>query len=38
MASGEITPTYTEIAFAEIGAGIDRLEAGQVTGRLVARF
>lgn len=38
MLRGEITPAYTEIAFEEIGAGIDRLEAGEVTGRLVARF
>ena len=38
MLKGEITPSYTEIGFDEIGAGIDRLEANQVTGRLVARF
>lgn len=38
MLRGEITPTFTEISFDEIGAGIDQLEAGEVTGRLVARF
>lgn len=38
MLKGEIQPAYTEIGFDEIATGIDRLEAGQVTGRLVARF
>lgn len=38
MRSGEITPAYEEIAFEEIGTGLDRLAANQVTGRLVARF
>ena len=38
MAKGEITPAYTEIGFDEIGEGIDKLEANQVIGRLVARF
>ncbi|ALJ18678.1 alcohol dehydrogenase catalytic domain-containing protein [Microbacterium sp. No. 7] len=35
---GEVQPVYTEIAFEEIGDGLARLEAGKVTGRLVARF
>ncbi|MET8310804.1 MULTISPECIES: zinc-binding dehydrogenase [unclassified Micromonospora] len=34
----EIEPTYTEIAFEEIGAGLERLRNNEVTGRLVARF
>lgn len=34
----EIEPYYTEIAFEEISDGLRRLAAGQVTGRLVARF
>ncbi len=35
----EIEPAYTEIAFDEIGAGLERLaRGGEVTGRLVARF
>jgi propanol-preferring alcohol dehydrogenase len=34
----EITPVYTEIAFDEIGAGLQRLKDNEVTGRLVARF
>jgi len=38
MAAGEIRPAYEEIAFEEIGAGLERLKAAQVTGRLVARF
>ncbi len=38
MAKGEITPVYEEIAFDEIGAGLERLKNNQVTGRLVARF
>jgi len=38
MARGEITPAYEEIAFDQIGAGLERLRANQVTGRLVARF
>jgi propanol-preferring alcohol dehydrogenase len=38
MLSGEIQPAYTDIAFDEIGAGLDKLKANQVTGRLVARF
>lgn len=38
MARGEITPAYEEIGFDGIGAGLDRLRANQVTGRLVARF
>lgn len=38
MLKGEITPTYEEIPFEEIGAGLDRLRGNRVTGRLVARF
>lgn len=38
LLSKEIEPVYTEIAFAEIGAGLERLERNEVTGRLVARF
>lgn len=38
MNTGDITPVYEEISFADIGAGLDRLAANQVTGRLVARF
>jgi alcohol dehydrogenase, propanol-preferring len=38
MRSGEIRPVYTDIAFDEIGAGLERLKYNQVTGRLVARF
>jgi len=38
MARGEIRPAYEEIAFEEIGAGLERLKANQVTGRLVARW
>ncbi|GAA4166007.1 alcohol dehydrogenase AdhP [Gryllotalpicola daejeonensis] len=38
MLKGEIRPAYEEIAFDRIGEGLDRLKAGKVTGRLVARF
>ncbi|MBO0852497.1 MAG: zinc-binding dehydrogenase [Nocardia sp.] len=38
MLRGEITPVYTEIGFDEIGAGLAKLAANEVTGRLVARF
>lgn len=38
MLNGEITPTFENIAFEEIGAGLERLAANEVTGRLVARF
>jgi propanol-preferring alcohol dehydrogenase len=38
MLRGEIQPVYTEIAFDEIGAGLEKLKNNQVTGRLVARF
>lgn len=34
----EIDPAYTEIAFEEIGAGLEQLRNNEVTGRLVARF
>jgi len=34
----EIAPAYTEIAFDEIGEGLERLRRNEVTGRLVARF
>lgn len=38
MLNGEIVPVFTEIAFDEIGIGLDKLKNNQVTGRLVARF
>ncbi len=38
MLSGDLAPTFTEISFDGIPAGIDRLERGEVTGRLVARL
>lgn len=38
MAGGRLNPTVTTIPFEEIGAGIERLKAGQVVGRLVATF
>jgi propanol-preferring alcohol dehydrogenase len=38
MLRGEIRPTFEEIGFDQIGAGLERLRANQVTGRLVARF
>lgn len=34
----EIEPAYTDIAFEEIGAGLERLRRNEVAGRLVARF
>ena len=36
MAAGELAPFVTEIGFDEIGEGLQRLAAGEVTGRLVA--
>lgn len=36
MASGDLNPKITKIAFDEIGEGLGRLECGQVEGRLVA--
>ena len=38
MAKGEIAPVYEEIGFDDIAAGLERLKANEVTGRLVARF
>lgn len=38
MLKGEIAPAYEEIAFDEIGEGLERLKKHEVTGRLVARF
>jgi D-arabinose 1-dehydrogenase-like Zn-dependent alcohol dehydrogenase len=38
IATGKLTPALTPITFEEIGEGIDRLRAGQVTGRLVAHL
>jgi propanol-preferring alcohol dehydrogenase len=35
---GDITPVYTQIAFDEIGDGLEQLKQGKVAGRLVARF
>lgn len=34
----DIEPVFTEIAFDEIGEGLERLKKNEVTGRLVARF
>lgn len=34
----EIEPTYSVIAFDEIGEGLERLRRNEVAGRLVARF
>ncbi len=34
----EIEPTYTVVAFDEIGEGLERLRRNEVAGRLVARF
>lgn len=38
MRTGELEPVWAEIAFDEIPQGIERLEEGSVTGRLVARI
>ncbi|MFI1460714.1 zinc-binding dehydrogenase [Nocardia carnea] len=38
LLAGEIEPAYSEIAFDEIGEGLERLRRNEVTGRLVARF
>jgi propanol-preferring alcohol dehydrogenase len=38
LRSGDLTPSVTEITFEDIPAGVEALKAGQVTGRLVARF
>ena len=38
MLANEIDPAFTEIAFDEIGDGLERLRRNEVTGRLVARF
>ena len=38
LAAREIEPAYTEIAFTEIGDGLERLRRNEVAGRLVARF
>lgn len=38
MASGELTPTLTEITFDEIPEGIEKLKRGEVLGRLVAIY
>lgn len=37
MLRGEIRPAYEEIAFEEIGNGLERLKNNQVLGRLVAK-
>lgn len=34
MVRGEIQPAYTEIAFEDIGAGLEKLKNNEVTGRL----
>ncbi|MBE9373921.1 zinc-binding dehydrogenase [Saccharopolyspora sp. HNM0983] len=38
MTAGDLAPAYEEIGFDEVQRGLERLEAAQVTGRLVARF
>ena len=38
MATGELDPIISTIAFDEIPAGLDRLSRGEVVGRLVARI
>jgi len=38
FASGELTPTLTEISFEEIPESLARLKRGEVTGRLVAKL
>ncbi|CAM3275820.1 zinc-binding dehydrogenase [Nocardioides dubius] len=38
FASGELSPTLEQIGFDDIPAALDRLKAGQVTGRLVAVY
>ena len=38
LASGELSPAVSEIAFSELNEGLERLHAGTVTGRLVARI
>lgn len=38
FATGDLNPTITEIGFADIADGIERLANGQVIGRLVATF
>lgn len=38
MASGELNPKLTEVGFADIADGIERLHQGKVEGRLVAVF
>ncbi|MFP4636510.1 MAG: zinc-binding dehydrogenase, partial [Nitriliruptoraceae bacterium] len=38
IAAGELEPTITTIGFEDIPTGLDRLERGEVTGRLVAEF
>lgn len=38
ISAGELAPAYREIGFEEIPTGLELLETGQVTGRLVARF
>ncbi len=38
MRAGDLQPAWAEIAFEDIAEGVARLEAGTVTGRLVARL
>lgn len=38
LASGELSPVVSEIAFSQINEGLERLHAGTVTGRLVTRI
>lgn len=38
IAAGELDPTITTIGFEDIPTGLERLERGEVSGRLVAEF
>lgn len=38
LAQGSVTPTVEHLSFEDVPAGIERLRAGQVTGRLVVRM
>jgi propanol-preferring alcohol dehydrogenase len=38
MSAGQLAPAYTDTTFDRIPEGIERLEKGEVTGRLVARL
>lgn len=38
LATGELEPTLTTIAFEDIPDGLDKLAKGEVVGRLVALY